>query len=303
MKSLRKCAQLIGNFVRRDAPRTHLGNQFAQAPPVFCEICSRCSGRRLSVHHESSTAVPQVQPPFRCEHPVRFRNSVEMHSQLHRSPSNRGQPRPRLQPAFDQLHAKRIGNLACRRYRGFQVDTDSWSTFHTVQCITTLYSCPWRRAGISHELNEFNELNTFNSFNSWLIFTCMVKTKSIHTEIEKQKDGLRLLVTRFRGRGLPASRYDVWLPSLGPSEKLLRSFQKGEVSWGAFSREYRAELFMDGPIDSRNKTIKNHGQKSLLRLLKTLSESNDVTLMCHCAEDEEHCHRHLLKTLLLSNRI
>ena len=131
----------------------------------------------------------------------------------------------------------------------------------------------------------------------------MVKTKSVHTQIEKQKDGLRLLVTRFRGRGLPASRYDVWLPSLGPSEQLLRSFQKGEISWNAFSREYRAELFMDGPVDSRNTTIKNHGQKSLLRLVKTLAQSNDVTVMCHCDEDEEHCHRHVLKTLLLSNRV
>jgi hypothetical protein len=23
-----------------------------------------------------------------------------------------------------------------------------------------------------------------------------------------------------------------------------------------------------------------------------------VTLLCHCAEDEPHCHRHLLKALL-----
>src|SRR3954467_15641960 len=108
----------------------------------------------------------------------------------------------------------------------------------------------------------------------------MVKTKSVHTQIDKQKDGLRLLVARFRGRGLPASRYDVWLPALGPSEELLRNFQKGEISWNAFSREYRTELFMDGAVDSRNTTIKNHGQKSLLRLLKTLAQANDITVMC-----------------------
>jgi uncharacterized protein YeaO (DUF488 family) len=127
----------------------------------------------------------------------------------------------------------------------------------------------------------------------------MLYTKSVHTEIDKKHDGLRLLVTRFRGRGLPASRYDVWLPSLGPSERLLRRFQQGEVKWSAFSKEYKKELFMDGPIDDRSETIKNHGQKSLLRLLKTLGEAGDLTILCHCAEDQQHCHRHLLKKLIL----
>src|SRR5215475_1368791 len=98
----------------------------------------------------------------------------------------------------------------------------------------------------------------------------MLTTKSVRTPIDRRKDGLRLLVTRFRGRGLPASRYDVWLPSLGPSERLLRRFQNRGGSWSTFSRDYRDELFMDGPIDARSKTIKNHGQKSLLRLIKAL---------------------------------
>jgi uncharacterized protein YeaO (DUF488 family) len=128
----------------------------------------------------------------------------------------------------------------------------------------------------------------------------MLQTKSVHTAIDQKQDGLRLLVTRFRGRGLPASRYDVWLPSLGPSEQLLRAFQNGSVPWSKFQREYRLEVFMDGPIDDRSKTIKNHGQKSLLRLIKTLSQSDNVTLMCHCDEAEEHCHRHILKHLVLS---
>ncbi|HLH32422.1 MAG TPA: DUF488 domain-containing protein [Terriglobia bacterium] len=131
----------------------------------------------------------------------------------------------------------------------------------------------------------------------------MLKTKSVHTAIEKQKDGLRLLVARFRGRGLPSSRYDAWLPSLGPSEKLLRSFKKGEVSWIVFSRKYIDELFEDGPVDTRNKTIKNHGQKSLLRLIKSLAESGNVTVMCHCDENEQHCHRHILQKVLQSNRV
>ncbi len=131
----------------------------------------------------------------------------------------------------------------------------------------------------------------------------MLKTKSVSSPIDKQEDGLRLLVTRFRGRGLPASRYDVWIASLGPSERLLRRFQNGAVTWDKFAREYTAELFTTGAIDEKSKTIKNHGQKFLLRLIKFMAKSGNVTLMCHCAEDEKHCHRHVLRKLILSNRI
>ena len=42
-----------------------------------------------------------------------------------------------------------------------------------------------------------------------------------------------ILATRFRGRGLPADRYDVWMPSLGPSEALLRQVLAGRITWSA----------------------------------------------------------------------
>jgi uncharacterized protein YeaO (DUF488 family) len=54
----------------------------------------------------------------------------------------------------------------------------------------------------------------------------------------------------------------------------------------------------EGTIDLRNERIKNHGQKFTLRLLQHLAKSQNVTLLCHCAEDEQHCHRHLLKAVL-----
>lgn len=125
----------------------------------------------------------------------------------------------------------------------------------------------------------------------------MLKTKSAWTRIERA-DGLRVLVARFRGHGMPTSRYDVWMPSLGPSERTLRAMQAGATSWAQFGREYRKELFLDGPVDRRSRTIKNHGQKFTLRLLKKLSQQGNVTLLCHCAEDERHCHRHVLRALI-----
>ena len=121
----------------------------------------------------------------------------------------------------------------------------------------------------------------------------MIKTRSVQSAIGKD-DGLRILATRFRGRGLPSSMYDVWMPSLGPSEKLLKAVMGGAIEWKEFVKRYHEELYLDGPIDDRSETIKNHGQKSTLRLLKALAARQNVTLMCHCVEDAKECHRFLL---------
>ena len=126
----------------------------------------------------------------------------------------------------------------------------------------------------------------------------MIKTKSVLSAIEPRKDGLRILATRFRGRGLSTSRYDVWMPNLGPSEKLLRAFLSGGIEWDEFSRCYRKELQESESIDRRNRVIKNHGQKFTLRLLQQLARRFPVTLLCHCKEDEAHCHRHVLRRVL-----
>ena len=126
----------------------------------------------------------------------------------------------------------------------------------------------------------------------------MFKTKSISSPIEQRQDGLRILVARFRGRGVPKNRYDLWMPNLGPSEKLLKRFLSGEIPWDRYSKSYQEELFLDGGVDADNRLIKNHGQKFTLRLLKRLAEKQSITLLCHCAEEEQHCHRHVLRALI-----
>lgn len=126
----------------------------------------------------------------------------------------------------------------------------------------------------------------------------MIRTKSVWSPIEPKKDGLRVLASRFRGRGLSKNRYSVWMANLGPSEELLRKVQSGAITWAQFKRGYKKELFEAAPIDSRNRTIKNHGQKFTLRLLQQLGHRGNVTILCHCAENEPHCHRHILKQML-----
>jgi uncharacterized protein YeaO (DUF488 family) len=126
----------------------------------------------------------------------------------------------------------------------------------------------------------------------------MLRTKCVLSPKDSSKDGLRILATRFRGRGLPVDRYDVWMPNLAPSENLLKGFLAGAIPWDEFARRYREQIGDAASLDAENHTIKNHGQKFTLRLLRHLAEAANVTLLCHCAEEEMHCHRHLLKKLI-----
>lgn len=125
----------------------------------------------------------------------------------------------------------------------------------------------------------------------------MLKTKSVHSPI-RADDGLRLLVTRFRGRGMPTDRYHVWMANLGPSERLLKAVIAGTITWSVFARRYRQEMAAPSAVDAGNVTIKNHGQKFTLRLIARLAQTQHVTLLCHCAEDATQCHRFILHDLI-----
>jgi uncharacterized protein YeaO (DUF488 family) len=125
----------------------------------------------------------------------------------------------------------------------------------------------------------------------------MLKFKSVYDPVA-ESDGLRILATRFRGRGMKADRYDVWMPSLGPSERLLKSIIEEKISWHDFSGKFRDEVLASGDIDKKNKTILNHGQKFTLRLIKELAGKQNVTLMCHCDTDEKECHLRVLERII-----
>ena len=125
----------------------------------------------------------------------------------------------------------------------------------------------------------------------------MLRAKSLRAPADAA-DGIRILVARFRGRGVPQGAYDVWMPNLAPSERLLRDFLGGAIGWPAFRTAYRTQMAEPAPVDADNATIKHHGQRHTLRLLRHLAEHQNVTLLCHCPEDEQHCHRHVLRALI-----
>jgi uncharacterized protein YeaO (DUF488 family) len=108
-------------------------------------------------------------------------------------------------------------------------------------------------------------------------------------------EGPRVGTVRRPPRGVPkaehASRnfYDVWLPELAPSEDLVKVALQAsdERAWQSFVRRYRAE--MKRPEAAR-----------LLALLAALSRQANFSVGCYC-QDQSHCHRSVLKELLLEH--
>ncbi len=106
------------------------------------------------------------------------------------------------------------------------------------------------------------------------------------------KEGVRIGTVRRPPRGVPKAEfarrdyYDVWLPALAPSAKLVARAKAANsaVDWNRFVRAYRSE--MNGP-DAR----------ALLDLLAALSRSTSFSVGCYC-EDESRCHRSVLRQLL-----
>jgi uncharacterized protein YeaO (DUF488 family) len=105
-------------------------------------------------------------------------------------------------------------------------------------------------------------------------------------------EGPRLGTVRRPPRGVPRSQhasrdfYDVWLPDLAPSEALVAQARGAglERAWRQFVRRYRAEM-------------KRPAAVRLLALLAALSRSADFSVGCYC-EDEQRCHRSVLRELL-----
>jgi uncharacterized protein YeaO (DUF488 family) len=126
----------------------------------------------------------------------------------------------------------------------------------------------------------------------------MIWLKAMGEPADTAKDGLRVLAERHRGRGKDHGRYDVWMANLGPSECLSRDWSEGELDQEAFFKKYKEELLLCGEIDQRNGTVKNHGQKFTLRLLRELGRRQNVTLLGHGEVGRGACHLSLLREMI-----
>ena len=108
-------------------------------------------------------------------------------------------------------------------------------------------------------------------------------------------EGTRIGTVRRPPRGVPKEQfaaqnwYDVWFPTLAPSQELMQQGQAASTpaEWAAFGRKYRAEM---AAPDARH----------ALALLASLSHTSDFSVGCYCA-DEARCHRSFLRLLLQEN--
>ena len=104
-------------------------------------------------------------------------------------------------------------------------------------------------------------------------------------------EGLRIGTVRRPPRGVPKAEfakrdfYDVWLPTLAPSEALLKLGQSAEsdAQWKTFKRRYLAEM-------------KDSDKSRLLDTLAALSHHGSFAVGCYC-ENEARCHRSVLREL------
>ena len=108
-------------------------------------------------------------------------------------------------------------------------------------------------------------------------------------------EGTRIGTVRRPPRGVPKAKfssqnwYDVWFPNLAPTVATMKLGLAAEspAQWAAFARKYKAEMATPAA-------------KHDLELLAVLSHTTNFSVGCYC-ENEERCHRSLLKQLLVEN--
>jgi uncharacterized protein YeaO (DUF488 family) len=117
-----------------------------------------------------------------------------------------------------------------------------------------------------------------------------LKTKRWNDPVEDD-DGHRLLVTRYRPRGLPKSEetWQAWDKDLAPSVELhAAAYGKGErltLNWEIYRQRYLREMLAQ--------------KGKIMALADRVRAGETITLLCsaQCTR-EERCHRSLLKALI-----
>lgn len=103
-------------------------------------------------------------------------------------------------------------------------------------------------------------------------------------------DGFRLLVTRYRPRGVSKAEetWDAWEPSLGPGKELHKAVytqSSSPIPWPQYRRRY-----LDEQRGSR---------ETIAALARRVQAGETITLLCSSAcVRESRCHRSILRELI-----
>lgn len=115
-------------------------------------------------------------------------------------------------------------------------------------------------------------------------------------------EGLRIGTVRRPPRGVPktefASRnyYDVWYPERSPQVELMAQVQQS-IKLRAAGQTAQADTLWQQFEKQFRKPLTEPAAGHTLTLLAALSHSSAFALGCYC-EDENHCHRSILRSLL-----
>ena len=116
-----------------------------------------------------------------------------------------------------------------------------------------------------------------------------VKTKRWDDPAEPD-DGFRLLVTRYRPRGVSKAdeTWDAWQPALGPSKELHRAVYTDKstpIPWPQYRRRYLEE--------------QRNNKEAIETLAQRVRAGETITLLCSTAcIREARCHRSILRELI-----
>lgn len=111
----------------------------------------------------------------------------------------------------------------------------------------------------------------------------------------KRGDGLRIGTTRRPPRGVPKARwardgyFDVWLPALAPSVKLLSRLRSRDLDDPAVRK-----WFFDG---YERELLGNAESRQNVELIATIAQRMPISVGCFCA-DESKCHRSRLYEII-----
>jgi uncharacterized protein YeaO (DUF488 family) len=116
-----------------------------------------------------------------------------------------------------------------------------------------------------------------------------IKTKRWNDPIDSD-DGFRLLVTRYRPRGVSKAdeTWAEWSPSLGPDKTLhaaVYTESSSKIPWPTYRKHYIEQ-------QKKNKDV-------IANLAKRVAAGETITLLCSSAcTRESRCHRSILKELI-----
>jgi uncharacterized protein YeaO (DUF488 family) len=118
-----------------------------------------------------------------------------------------------------------------------------------------------------------------------------IRTKRWNDPVEQPADGTRILICRFRPRGVSKAdeTWDQWVPDLGTSKSLHAAVYGktggSPLPWASYRMLYLREMQLQ--------------RAQIAQLADRVENGETITLLCSSAcTRESRCHRSLLKELI-----